>query len=60
MQTIEKQTFDEERALYGRKDIIVKNCSFDEIKSRLQLFCLFYCLVFHQCFHLFDDLTECV
>lgn len=29
MQTIEKQTFDEERALYGCKDIIVKNCSFD-------------------------------
>ncbi len=29
MKTIENRTFDEERALYGSKDILVKNCSFD-------------------------------
>lgn len=26
---IENQTFDEERALYGLKDLTVKNCRFD-------------------------------
>lgn len=29
MITIENQTFDEERALYGSRDIVLKNCSFD-------------------------------
>ena len=29
MITIENQTFDEERALYGREGITVRNCSFD-------------------------------
>lgn len=29
MKTIENQTFDEERALYGSEDVLVKNCSFD-------------------------------
>ena len=29
MKTFENQKFDEERALYGSKDILVKNCSFD-------------------------------
>lgn len=29
MKIIENQTFDEERALYGSKDIVVKNCAFD-------------------------------
>lgn len=29
MKVIENQTFDMERALYGSKDILVKNCSFD-------------------------------
>ncbi len=29
MNTIEKRTFDEERALYAAKDILVKNCAFD-------------------------------
>ena len=29
MTTIENQTFDMERALYGSQDILVKNCSFD-------------------------------
>lgn len=29
MKVIEKQTFDEERALYGSKDIVVNECSFD-------------------------------
>jgi hypothetical protein len=29
MEFIEKQIFDMERALYGRKGVIVKNCSFD-------------------------------
>lgn len=29
MTTIEKQTFDEERALYGAKDIVVNECRFD-------------------------------
>lgn len=29
MKTIENQTFDMERALYGSQDILVKNCSFD-------------------------------
>ena len=28
MKTIEKQTFDEERALYGSKDVILNDCSF--------------------------------
>ena len=26
---IEKQSFDEERALYGSEDVIVRNCRFD-------------------------------
>ena len=29
MRTIQNQTFDEERALYGSNDILVKDCSFD-------------------------------
>ena len=29
MRIIEHQTFDEERALYGSRDILVKNCAFD-------------------------------
>ena len=29
MKTYENQTFDEERALYGQKDITVKNCRFE-------------------------------
>ena len=29
MRTIQNQTFDEERALYGNSDILVKDCSFD-------------------------------
>lgn len=29
MNTIENQTFDSERALYGSKELLVKNCSFD-------------------------------
>ena len=29
MRTIQDQTFDAERALYGSNDILVKNCSFD-------------------------------
>lgn len=29
MQIIENETFDMERALYGKKDLIVRNCSFD-------------------------------
>ena len=29
MERIEHQTFDAERALYGRRDILVKNCRFD-------------------------------
>lgn len=29
MKTIENQTFDNERALYGSKELLVKNCSFD-------------------------------
>ena len=29
MKTIENQTFDSERALYGSKELLVKNCSFD-------------------------------
>ncbi len=29
MTTIENQTFDEERALYGSRDVILKNCAFD-------------------------------
>lgn len=29
MKTIQNQTFDEERALYGSKDTTVKNCAFD-------------------------------
>ena len=29
MKLIEKQTFDEERALYGSKGIIINECSFD-------------------------------
>lgn len=28
-QTIENQTFDEERALYGMRDLLVRNCRFD-------------------------------
>ena len=29
MRTIQNQTFDAERALYGSKNLLVKNCSFD-------------------------------
>lgn len=29
MKTIEKQTFDEERALYASREVIIKDCSFD-------------------------------
>ena len=29
MRTIQNQTFDAERALYGSNDILVKDCSFD-------------------------------
>ena len=29
MKTIENKTFDEERALYGARDILVKDCAFD-------------------------------
>lgn len=29
MKTIQNQTFDEERALYGSRDILVKDCAFD-------------------------------
>ena len=29
MRTIQNQTFDEERALYGSRDIAAKDCSFD-------------------------------
>ena len=29
MKILEKMTFDEERALYGERDILVKGCSFD-------------------------------
>ena len=29
MRTIQNQTFDAERALYGSSDIVVKDCSFD-------------------------------
>ena len=29
MKIIEKQSFDEERALYGSEDVIVRNCRFD-------------------------------
>ena len=29
LKTIENQTFDMERALYGSRDVEVKNCSFD-------------------------------
>ncbi|QBE98329.1 DUF3737 family protein [Blautia producta] len=29
MKVIENQTFDTERALYGRNDILVRNCYFD-------------------------------
>ena len=29
MKIIEDQTFDAERALYGSRDIMVKDCSFD-------------------------------
>ncbi|MBS4969682.1 MAG: DUF3737 family protein, partial [Lachnospiraceae bacterium] len=29
MKIVQKQAFDEERALYGSKDILVKECSFD-------------------------------
>ena len=29
MKIIEKQRFDEERALYGSSDILVRDCSFD-------------------------------
>lgn len=29
MRTIQNQTFDAERALYGSSDTLVKNCSFD-------------------------------
>ena len=29
MKTIQNQTMDEERALYGSKDILVKDCTFD-------------------------------
>ena len=29
MKMIENQTLDEERALYGSKDLTIRNCSFD-------------------------------
>ena len=29
MKLIEKQTFDEERALYGSKGVVIRECSFD-------------------------------
>ena len=29
MTTIQNQTFDQERALYGGQDLLVQNCSFD-------------------------------
>ena len=29
MNKIQNQTFDEERALYGSRDIVAENCSFD-------------------------------
>ena len=29
MRIIQNQTFDEERALYGSSDILVKDCAFD-------------------------------
>ena len=29
MRTIQNQTFDAERALYGSNDILVRDCSFD-------------------------------
>ena len=29
MKEIRNQTFDEERALYGQRDILVENCNFD-------------------------------
>ena len=29
MKTIENQTYDQERALYGSKDVVVRNCTFD-------------------------------
>lgn len=29
MTTIQNQTFDQERALYGVKELLVRNCSFD-------------------------------
>ena len=29
MKIIENQTFDEERALYGSRDLLVKDCFFD-------------------------------
>ncbi|HIS51226.1 MAG TPA: DUF3737 family protein [Candidatus Onthomonas avicola] len=29
MELIQNKTFDEERALYGRRDILVRRCAFD-------------------------------
>lgn len=29
MTTIQNQTFDQERALYGSRDLLVRNCSFN-------------------------------
>ena len=29
MKTVEKQTLDQERALYGSRDLMVKDCIFD-------------------------------
>ena len=29
MNIIQNQTFDQERALYGTRDLLVRNCSFD-------------------------------
>ena len=29
MTTIQNQTFDQERALYGVRDLLVRNCAFD-------------------------------
>ena len=29
MTTVENKTFDQERALYGARDMLVKNCAFD-------------------------------
>ena len=38
MKIIEDQTFDAERALYGSRDIMVKDCSFDGSAGRSLVF----------------------